>query len=92
MEIPGEFEAFINTALVAIKYEGASPDDCFQVAQNALPPDGKQIVSVFLNEVVAGNVDEAVLNSRIAEWAHRYGLSIEGDLVRWIASAKATVG
>lgn len=91
MAIPNEFEWYCNAAFLAMKYEGATPDNCFQFAEREMKSETREIVAHFLDEVASDNIEMHAVEAKLGEWAHRFGLVVEGDLRGFLNLARAAV-
>lgn len=91
MDIPGQLESLCSRAFLAIRYENINADDCLGLAAAQLPEADRETVLRFLDRVASGEGANSILVSSVQKWADRFGVEMEGDVVKWLLSARTAL-
>jgi hypothetical protein len=92
MRIPRQLESLCSRAFLAIRYENAGADDSLTVAAAQLSDADKELLLGFLDTVAADkNAASIILNPAVRQWAERFGMDLDSDVVPWLLSARSAL-
>lgn len=91
MTVLMELDKLCSEAFLAMKYQNATPDNCFEFACAGLNEKERAVISGYLDQVASGQVSQVTVRSAIEAWAERFGFSIQGDMLAWLLSARSAL-